>query len=112
MLHTTYIGCLVYTVSIIINFPPPPPPPPHYLIGVDYIPFLDLDAQDGVEIQLVTPVESFIFASREYFSDPIFVNTGIPIGGAGEVATRLYVSYRYSVTKGTEITCTLNPAIP
>ena len=98
MLHTTYIGCLVYTVSIIINFPP------HYLIGVDYIPFLDLDAQDGVEIQLVTPVESFIFASREYFSDPIFVNTGIPIGGAGEVATRLYVSYRYSVTKGTEIT--------
>ena len=28
----------------------------------------------------------------DYYSKPIYVNTGIPIGGEGEQATELYVS--------------------
>ena len=60
---------------------------------MDYIPFLDLEAQDGVECQRVMPDNNFIIANSDYFSEPIFVNTGIPIGGQGQQATELYVSH-------------------
>ena len=58
-------------------------------VGVDFIPFIDLEAVDGVKIHVVTPDNK----DSDYFSEPIFVNTGIPIGGEGELATKLYVSY-------------------
>ena len=62
--------------------------------GVDFIRFLDLDAQDGVESQLVMPDNNNnIIENGDYFSEPIFVNTGIPLGGQGETANQLYVSY-------------------
>ena len=32
-------------------------------------------------------------AYGDYYSKPIYVNMGIPIGGEGEQATQLYVSY-------------------
>ena len=60
--------------------------------GVDFIRFLDFEAQDGVQRQLVT-TDNTIIENGDYFSKPIFVNTGIPIGGQGELATKLYVSY-------------------
>ena len=77
---------------------------PHLIIndaGVDYIPFLDLEVEDGVECQVVMP-DRMGRVNGDYYSEPIYANTGIPIGGEGEQATELYVSY--SITPWTSIT--------
>ena len=59
---------------------------------MDYIPFFDLEVEDGVECQLVMPDREGE-DSGDYYSEPIYMNMGIPIGGEGEQATILYVSY-------------------
>ena len=71
----------LYFLVCIVNF-----------TGVDFIRFLDLEAQDGIESQLVMP-DNNINVNGDYYSEPIFVNTGIPLGGQGETANQLYVSY-------------------
>ena len=59
--------------------------------GVDYLEFLDLDADDGAELREVLPDRSGMLSS-DYVSNPIFVSSGIPIGARPDLTTVLYVS--------------------
>ncbi len=60
--------------------------------GIDYIKFFDLDLDDGGQLEIVKP--DFIgFFSGDYFSRPIYVDSGIPIGAREELTTILYVSF-------------------
>ena len=65
--------------------------------GRDYITFLDLDDKtesDGVTITDgdVSP-DDLGRDTSDYFSSPVFIDNGIPIGASGELSTQLYVSY-------------------
>ena len=58
---------------------------------MDYIKFLDLD-KDGSSTELAIDAEGL--QSSDYFSSPIFIENGIPIGARDELTTVLYVSTR------------------
>lgn len=60
-------------------------------LGRDYIPFLDLEARDGIKLEVVTPDEHGTNTS-DYYSRPVFVDIGIPIGARDELTSVLYVS--------------------
>lgn len=57
-----------------------------FLPGVDYLEFLDLDANS----EEVLP-DSIGMNSSDYFSSTIYIENGIPIGATGELSTTLYV---------------------
>lgn len=57
-----------------------------FLPGVDYIEFLDL----GTNSEEVLP-DFMGMSSSDYFSFPIYIQNGIPIGATGELSTTLYV---------------------
>ena len=63
---------------------------PFSITGQDYIQFLDLEENDGVLLESVAPDELGTNSS-DYYSRPIFVNTGIPIGAREELTNTLYV---------------------
>lgn len=65
-----------------------------YIAGVDYIEFFDLDGTE--DVKNVVP-DNLGLNTSDYFSEPIFVNSGIPIGARAELTTELYVSRRYSM---------------
>lgn len=55
---------------------------------MDYLEFFDLDVMDDVEN--VLPDGAGLFSS-DYFSAPIFVDSGIPIGASSELKTVMHV---------------------
>lgn len=60
---------------------------------MDYLEFIDLGAFDrGNNIVNVLPDSTEQLTNGDYFSDPIIVNTGIPIGARSQLTTVLYVS--------------------
>lgn len=60
---------------------------------MDYLEFIDLNAFDGgINIVDILPNVIEGLTNDNYLSDPIFVNTGIPIGARGQLTTSLYVS--------------------
>lgn len=58
--------------------------------GVDYLEFLDLGTEDGSDVEEVLPDFEGLSTS-DYYSSPIFIENGIPIGATGELSTVLYV---------------------
>ena len=60
-----------------------------YSIGVDYIPFIDIAEMDGTQCVNPDPVGR---ETSDYFSDPVFIDNGIPVGARDEPSTVLYVS--------------------
>ena len=58
--------------------------------GLDYIEFIQLTENDGVILKFVLPDEEGQDIG-DYFSDPIFVDQGIPIGARDQLTTVLYV---------------------
>ena len=67
-----------------------------YYVGRDYITFLDLD--DKTESDSATSTEGNVSPDElgqdtsDYYSSPVFIDNGIPIGAAGTLSTQLYVS--------------------
>ena len=61
------------------------------MAGKDYLPFFDLDMNDGGLLDIVEP-DPMGRETSDYFSDPIFVDSGIPIGAKEDLTTRIYVS--------------------
>jgi hypothetical protein len=58
--------------------------------GVDYIEFIDLNSELASESGEVVP-DTLGQDSSDYYSAPIFVDQGIPIGAVAELSTTLYV---------------------
>lgn len=64
---------------------------PYNSSGIDYITFIDLgDKESSVKQEVLEP-DILGEESSDYFSSPVFIENGIPIGATGELATRLYV---------------------
>ena len=61
------------------------------MTGKDYLPFFDLDMNDDGLLNIVKP-DLLGRESSDYFSDPIFVDSGIPIGAKEDLTTQIYVS--------------------
>lgn len=61
---------------------------------MDYIRFIDLDKPepdpDVGDLTYVFP-DATGLESGDYFSQPIFVDSGIPVGARDELTTKLYV---------------------
>lgn len=64
----------------------------NFLLGVDYIEFFDLDVKEStVKEEEVVP-DSLGHDTSDYYSMPVFIENGIPIGATGELSSQLYVS--------------------
>ena len=59
------------------------------LVGVDYIRFIDLNEKED-DVKDVVP-DAIGQETGDYFSEPIFVDSGIPIGARPELTTELFV---------------------
>ncbi len=62
-----------------------------FTLGKDYIRFINLNEMDEAPLQFVEP-DSVGLETGDYFSKPIYVNQGIPIGARPSLTTVLYVS--------------------
>lgn len=54
---------------------------------MDYIEFLDLDVDGSTEVA----IDAVGGQTSDYFSSPVFIENGIPIGAREELTTVLYV---------------------
>lgn len=59
--------------------------------GVDYITFFDLAMKDSAIKEEVVEPDSLGQESSDYYSSPVFIENGVPIGATGELSTLLYV---------------------
>lgn len=53
--------------------------------------FIELDDKESSAKQEVLEPDTLGLESSNYFSSPVFIENGIPIGAKGELATTLYV---------------------
>lgn len=64
---------------------------PSHVSGVDYITFLELADKDGTVKGGVLEADELGQESSDFYSSPIFIENGIPIGAKGGISTVLYV---------------------
>ena len=61
---------------------------------MDYLEFLDLQSENTVD---VLPNSNEPLNGGDYYSNPIVVRAGIPIGAGSQLTQFLYVSCNYTV---------------